>query len=258
MIHDYMLNLFKARPELTFHLTCYHNETIHHRKEDKDGKVTVSTETKRVNTWHERKNFMFVSSRDISGLFRLNSEAINENPGKYFVKLHLKLDVKRSGDGTENDYTMQRDYFFNTNRWRDQYMETSESTSLSGFNAYNLVAVGGEIPTYVNFGFYVLFTLLTVVELYKIYVNSFCISQNYTIVKEISSKRNLNANEFNSIFGGYTPEIKIRDQVLLRFDDPSQLPAQTVDFKIPDESEVNEARTNDNEPFIKNQKQMFY
>ena len=239
-IHSYMLGLFKSRPSLHFHVQCYHNETRHHTTRDKDGHTHHHTTTVRVNTWSESRLFNYMSSRDCSGLFRLDCEGIRDNPGKYFIKLHLKLDVRNSNDGTQTDYFLQRDHFYNTNRWRDSHMDTRESTTLSDFNEYNLVSIGNEKPPCVSLFYFVLLTFLGFVQFYKWYVESYCITQNYKIIKEISTRRNLNAHEFNPIFNEFMPQIIIKDQIILKFEDPSSLPFNSVQFSIPEANEVND------------------
>ena len=253
-IHSYMLSLFKERPTLSFHVTCYHHENRHHTTRDKDGKVTHHTERVRINTWSESRNFHYISSRDISGIFRLDCEAIRENPEKYFIKLNLNLDVRKSDDGTTNHYIHQRDSFYNSNRWRDTHMDTSENTNLSGFNEYNLVSIANEKPTCVNLCCFVLFTLIGFVQFYKWYVDSYCIKQEYTIVKEISSTRNLNAQEFHCNYAQFNPSIIIKTQVLLNLDDPSQLPVNSSPINdLPDANEVN----NQNNDIMTNQSSAF-
>lgn len=238
-IHAYMLSLFKERPRLTFSVTCYHYETRHHTTRDKDGHVRHHTERVRVITWSGSKDFYYLSSRDCSGLFRLDCEAIRDNPGKYFIKLHLKLDIKKSEDGTAQEYINQRDRFFNTNRWRDQHMDMHESTSLHGMGEYTLVSIGDGNPPCFSLPWFILFTLIGFVQFYKWYVDSYCIKQEYTIVKEISYYRNLNSYDFYDKFNALNPQIVIKDQVLLSFDDPSQLPTNPVPVEIPSSDEVN-------------------
>jgi hypothetical protein len=243
-IHAYMLSLFKERPRLTFSVTCYHFETRHHTTRDKDGHVRHHTERVRVTTWSGSKDFYYLSSRDCSGLFRLDCEAIRDNPGKYFIKLHLKLDVRKSDDGTAQEYMNQRDRFFNSNRWRDQHMDTHETTSLPGLGEYTLVSIGEGNPPCISLSWFLLFTFLGFVQFYKWYVDSYCIKQEYTIVKEISYYKNLNSYEFNNTFNNFNPQIVIKNQVLLHFDDPSQLPTSPIPIDLPSSEEVTNVTNN--------------
>ena len=240
-IHEYMLNLFKERPNLSFSVKCYHYETRQKKIKDKDGYTSYQTEQVKVFTHSETRDFHYMSSRDVSGLFRLDSQFVIETPNKHFVKLNLKLNVRKSEDGTKENYLHQRDSFYNSNRWRDHSMDTTESTSLNGFNEYNLVSIGNEMPSLVNLGFYLLFALLGFVEFYKIYVDSFCIEQQYTIIKEISSFRNLNAHLFQSNYAQFNPSIIFNSHVLLNFDDPSQLPINNLSYSdLPTVNEIDQ------------------
>jgi len=244
-IHNYMVGLFKTMPSLSYSVCCYHYETHHYTTTDKDGHVQHHSETRRHNTYNETRYFNYYSSRDRSGIFILDTQNIRDNPGKYFIKLHLKLNVMLSIDGTVEDYIRQRDTFYIMNRFRDTHMDTSEATNLPGFEEYNLVSVGEDRPSGVNCGMYVLFVFLGFIEFYKLYVDQFCIAQNFCISKEVSTRRNLNAPEYNKIYQTFDPSINIQNNIY-KFDDPSSLPINTnyVPENLPVLSEVESNQNN--------------
>ena len=235
-IHGYMLSLYKERPRLSFSVTCYHYETRHNHSRDAQGNERHTTKQVRVVTHSETRDFHYMSSRDVSGIFRLDSESVVVNPNKNFVKLNLKLNVRKSEDGTHDNYVEQRDRFFLSNRWRDVHMDTHESTYLNGFNEYNLVSIGDTIPISVNLCFFILSTFIGFAQFYKKYVDSFCVYQEYTVVKEISSFRNLNAQEFHCNYSQFNPSIVFNSVTILNFNDPSHIPinsAPYVEISIP-------------------------
>jgi hypothetical protein len=135
--------------------------------------------------------FVYKSFRDNSKLFKLDVENLNQIQNKYFIKLHLKLNIYPSNDGTQKDLEKERESYYLLNRLRDTHIETWETFSINNFTEYNLVSVSENTPFFVNWFFYIIFVFLGFVELYKQYLDTLCITQNFEISKEFSSKRNI-------------------------------------------------------------------
>ena len=59
---------FQTPPEIRFHCECYHYETRHHTRTNKDGKTEHYTTRERVTTYTETYSLPYYSERDVSGL----------------------------------------------------------------------------------------------------------------------------------------------------------------------------------------------
>jgi hypothetical protein len=186
------------------HVQCYHFETRTITERDAQGNTRFRTEQVRVNTHSASEKFYYQTWRDISGRFVLDTSGAQANEQKAFVKLHLKIDLQFANDGTALDYERQRESF----KWRnnrDTHQEYKEERSIEGFKEFNLVKVGDLKPKCFGLAFYILFMFLTVVEFYKVYVDKFCIDQEFTITKVVSSKGDLNRPELFATYQTLLP-----------------------------------------------------
>ena len=77
-------------------------------------------------------------------------------------------------------------------------------------------------------------------QLYKMYVGIFCISQTFTIKKVVSSRYDLNDEENNKKYGDNIPKLKIYDEEQINFD---EAPRNNVDvvYDLPNEEELEES-----------------
>ena len=153
----------------------------------------TKTVRKKVVTHRETVRFPYISSRDISGAFKLNCER-DQAMGKSYVKLELNHSIAFADNETQADYQNFKTNFYNRNRGRDQEMSFSENKYIPNFENYIFVCIRNVEPCGINVGLFVLFTIIPVVELYKSYVNSYCIDQTFTIKKVVSTRENLNNN----------------------------------------------------------------
>ena len=193
-IYGYMQSMFYTPVHKVMSVQCYHYETRHHTERDSNGNNHTRTETVRVNTHSASERFYYISWRDISGRFVLDTSGAMVNQKLAFVKLHLALDMIFAQDGTQQDYERQRELFKARNRW-DTHQDYSESLAMDGYNEFNLVRVSDYKPACFNMGWYFIFTLLLAVEFYKMYVDKFCIVQNFMVAKVVSSRRDLNSSQ---------------------------------------------------------------
>ena len=238
-IHSYMINLFKTKPKINYSVNCYHYETRTYTTTDNEGNTQTHTETIRVNTYSETQEFYFKSFKDTSGMFILDMDNVKLSPKNYYIKLHLTSTIYPSNDGTMDDYIRDRDNFYNINRCRDTHMDTHENKMIDGFNEFKLVSVGDKKPLCVNYGCYFIFILIGFSELYKSYVNHFCIAQNFNLSKEFSSRRDLTSPEFVETYFERQPSIRIQDEII-KVDDPTEIFGKNENNSnsIPDDSDV--------------------
>lgn len=243
-IHKHMENLYYTAPTLTFHAVCYHYRTHHYTERDSEGNVHHRTRTEKVITHSEYENFRFSSWRDISGCFLLDSEKFlrEENEKKIFIKLELDFKFDFADDISRYDYEMQKSHFKMRNIYRDVHMDYSESVDISGFTKYNLVRITNQQPACLNCAVFLLFTfIIPIIEIYKIYVNSYCIRQDYSIKKVVCTRYDLNApnSEYASIYKDNTPKLVIYGEETNFNNAPTDF---NKVYNLPTEEELNESK----------------
>jgi len=207
-----METLFYRRPEYHFYCNCYHYETYHYTTTDSEGNTHHHTRTDKVYTFRDHELFNFCSWRDTSGLFLLNTEENLRNKKKSYIKLELDLEFEFADDVTKWDFNRQKENMINRNKYRDTHMEFSQNIKLPGMDTYNFIKIGDKEPACLNCGAFLFFTfIIPVMELYKMYVESCSINQDYTIKKVVSSRYNLNTEEARQRFDPVMPKIVIYD-----------------------------------------------
>ena len=129
------------------------------------------------------------------------------------------------------------------NRILDTHFDFSENRYIPGVVEYNLVKITDEEPACINFGLFFLLTVLTFVELYKIYMNHFSLSQDFTIKKVISTSYDLNLGEF---LLKYQPVIPVLNLIKIQYTfKPSDYIYSNEKYPLPSKEEIEKAE-NDN------------
>ena len=235
-IHSFMGKLFYTPAFVDFHISCYHMVT--RRVRTKNG---YSTSRHRVTTYSETKTFQYMTWRDVSGPFNLNISGFAKDPKLGLVKLRLKYDLEFANDGTAIDFECQRQFFINRNKHRDVHYEFQQNNRFEGYNEFNLINIDNKPHPSINVWFHVLATFLNVVEFYKLYVESFCIRQEYKIIKLVSTRNNLNLQTVFEPYMERLPQIQILDNTV-QFNDPSMFSEVNA---VPDLPEMSELEKNE-------------
>ena len=220
--------LVQTRPVIQFYCECYHyvTKTVRYNPPRKGGgrrsggrksggrksggrkRSRTRTTVKKVVTHRETAIFPYYSCRDVSGLFQLKNSR-EEAMGKTYIKLELLEEINFADDVSYMDYENYRTNFYNRNRGRDQFMDYSETRKIPGLETYNFILIRDEEPCGVNMFLFIIFTIIPITELYKCYINSYCIDQKFSIRKLISTRYDLNKIEQYDIM---TPSINVPSQ----------------------------------------------
>ena len=131
--------------------------------------------------------FNYSFSQDISEPFVLNCDE-KKISKKYYIKLELNEDIGFADAGTVEDYQNQKNKFISENQNRDSYYDFFGDGCIPGIIPYNLISIKNEEPPCIYFFLFLILTILSFAELYKIYINIFCINQEFTIKKIISTR----------------------------------------------------------------------
>lgn len=203
-IYSYMEQMFYTPVHKVMHIQCYHYELRTVTTRDANGKTKTQLNRVRVNTRFATERYYYISWRDISGKFDLDVSGGMAQHERPFVKLHLLLAMSLAEDGTASDFHYQKRSFIARNNW-DTHYDFTERLELNGYNEHTLVKVTDFNPPCFNSFWFFLFTLLTVVEFYKIHMDKYCIVQDFNIVKVVSSRQDLNAPQYIQQYLTLTP-----------------------------------------------------
>ena len=210
-IYDKMKQLFNNPPLIKFVCECYHYETRTYTTYDGKGNSSTRTETVRVVTRVAQKYFNYYSSRDVSGLFKLNYDESSVT-NKYYVKLELLTEFSFADAITYSDFQKDKDEFYNDNLHYDTYMDFSIINTIDGLTSYNLINITDSNPCGMSAFWFIIFSLMGIVQLYKSYINSKCIYKSFTIRKIISSRYSLTTEECNIKYKRVDPCISFEDE----------------------------------------------
>ena len=118
--------------------------------------------------------------------------------GKVYIKLEVTPEINFADELSYMDYEYFRTDFYNRNRPRDQYMYYREDRIVPGLNNFIFVCIRDQEPRGINFCMFILFTIIPVTELYKCYVNSYCLDQKFKIRKLVSTRYDLNQDQYQT------------------------------------------------------------
>ena len=213
-MHQNMLRYFKAYPKIEFHGSCYHNEIRYYTTTDKLGRVHQHMKTKEITTFKPVYEMPYYSERDVSGHFYLNCDKAIARK-KAYIKLKLKEEINFADAISIMDYQNEIDKFYARNRPKDVYFEFTEKRFIPGFINHNLIKLGKNDPFLLNYFFFILSTLLTLSELYKLYFDYLCIFQRFTVRKLISTRYDLNQPIYQAKYQPLIPQINLIYQTFI-------------------------------------------
>ena len=207
-MYETMGKFFSAPPSIIFECQCYHHETVHYSTRDEKGNTHYETRTEKVVTYSETYNMPFYSARDVSGLFYLNCDEAYIKK-KLYIKLELKEEINFADAISYMDYQYYKEQFWKRNRFRDVYMDFNEKRKVNGLVHYNLIKIWENEPCIVSFGWFMIFTLLTLCEFYKLYINTFFVYQEFKIRKIVSTRYDLNDQENEEKYSQLVPRLNL-------------------------------------------------
>jgi hypothetical protein len=208
---DKMKQLFNTPPKIKFVVECYHYETRTYTTTDSKGNTTTRTQTVRVVTRVDSKFFDYYSSRDVSGLFRLNYDE-SAIANKFYVKLELLANIEFADAVTYDDYIREKDEIYQRNVGFDTYTDIFVYNIVEGLTSYNLINITDNNPCGMSIFWYIIFIFMGIVQLYKIYINSRCVYKSFTVRKLISSRYSLTTEESDIKYRKFNPSISFEEE----------------------------------------------
>ena len=205
-LNELLESLFKAQPNVSVYCECSHTESEYVSDGD-EGHYETST----VVSYSENVPIKYYSCRDVSGLFVLNVNEKNINK-KAYIKLELNTEINFADTVSykENEFVKMDLTIRNKNK--DRNFSIKELRSINGMRKHYFLRLQDKEPKCFHYMWFLLFTILTFAEFYKIYNNSICIYQNFTIRKFVSTRYDLSSDEYTEKYEKFNPQIKIMDQ----------------------------------------------
>ena len=234
-IYEKMGKLFQTPPEITFECECYHDSNEENNEAKPDGS-NAHVLRDSITTYKESYKLSYYTARDVSGLFNLNLGKSNLHK-KYYIQLELKEEINLADAITHYDYENEKSEFCKRNRYRDVFFRFKETKKIPGIEIYNLIQISSKELFMINLFWFSFFTILTFAEFYKLYVDSCCIYQIFTIKKLVSTRYGLNQPEYQESI----PKLDLISQQYQYEEDYYNYKNENYDLKIPTDEELEKA-----------------
>ena len=157
------------------------------------------------------EEFEYNYCRDISGMFELNFTNEELKNKKLYIMLKINYEIKFADNETEKAYNSKKKEFKEKIiRERGNIKSIEVEKELKEVKKYYKVKTNEEGSCFIDFCLYIIFTILTFSELYKLYINSKIIYEKFFIIKAVSINQNIeNLELYNSL----NPGLKFADKV---------------------------------------------
>ena len=200
IINEKMGDIYKTNPSISLVAECYHNE-------GRGGTGGGSSVT--VVSHKEEIPFNYTFCRDVSGNFNLNINKDNYKY-KYYIILNIVYEVIFDDDSLFNDYNTIKNEIIERNKNKDKYFKYFDNIKLKEINNFMMINLQKKEPCFVGYFWNVIFNILSLASLYKLYIWLISISQTVTIRKIIS--RGNNNLPFDEKYDIYNPRLQFLDK----------------------------------------------
>ena len=154
-------------------------------------------------------NFPYYCSRDVSGLLELDilKDSLKD---KAFVALNIEYEINFADELSFMDYENFRNDFYDICFKKTNNISYSEKRFIvPKFKNFTLIRIGDKDPCSVNIFLFILFTIIPVAEFYICYIYSFFTTKTFVIRKLISTRYDLNQEQYQI----FNPYVKFLDQI---------------------------------------------
>ena len=196
IINEKMGDIYKTNPSISLVVESYHFG---------GGEGNVKQVSHK-----EEKPFNYDFCRDISGNFKLNINKDNYKY-KYYAKLKIIHEIIFDDDLLFNEYNTIKKEIIDRNKNRDKYFEYIDNIELKGINNLMMVKLDDKEPWFVGCFWFVIFNILSLASLYRLYIWIISIEQTVTI-KKLITKRNNNL-PYDERYNIYNPSLQFLDKI---------------------------------------------
>ena len=186
-IRSKIFSLFQSKPEISFQLKSSNNEI--------------------------KDNFVFRSFRDISGLLYIKHNGIFK---KNYIILEIKEQIIFADQETIDSYYQEIERKIDELKCNNnEKVELFEEKKIRDVQKYYVLREQAKDSLLINKFWFYFFLFLSLVELYKIYINCKFIKKSFTLRKVISKSNDLNEdNKFNIFY----PKLALFNQTVEKYD----------------------------------------
>lgn len=199
-IYDIMKEYFKAAPRIELKTESYHMTSSGGKRKSRH----------RVVTYTYKEDFKYYSFKDVSGLFLLD---IPNSSSIHYIQLQIINEINFADAISFADYRQRKIDIYNENKNRDTCISYIEQRTYENYKRFNLIKLDGGDICFFQRWIYVIFVLLTFGWVYDIIFNSFCIQQNFTVRKLVSTRYNLLDEEHSVQYNSLKPTLSIKSNV---------------------------------------------
>ena len=244
-IYNKLKEVFSSAPTIKLSCTCYHFERHLEERRDKNGHIITEEVERKIITYDGSEYFPYYSFRDISGLFKidLNSDIFKN---KNYIQLNLDTIISFADAISYSDYQTFKNNFIYQNRPRDDKMDFREDFCIPNLSKINLIKIKDDEPFYVNFLIFLLCVIFTMGIPYQLLLDNISIVGKFQIKKIISTRYNLNSEEYNNIYGQSVPSIKLGKNEFNFIPEDYGNVDQNMEVDLPTLEEIEKAKVYEN------------
>lgn len=225
-LYEEIGKLFKTPPVINMRINCYH----YYSQKKRYRNVIYS----------EHLDLPYYSCKDVSGLFHLNLEKVDEKK-KRFIKLNLIDEINFADAISYSDYKVQKEFLIEKNKNKTRYLAFSETRYIPDMKYLVLTKIGTNDPLFFGKGWFIFSIILTLGQFYGLYIKSLCISQTFKIRKIVSTRYNLLEEQYNQQYDQLMPLIKLPGQQFNYQKIDTGFCSTNFQPKLPSEEEIKQA-----------------
>ena len=202
-IKSAMDHWIKLKPDISVEWDCYHYEKIRYTDTDSEGRKHRRTETEKISEDHGTYKFDIYSCRDISGKFTLETNSCLNS----YVLVHLSSSVKFADKETVSDFNKELERIRSFSK-KDKNFDLKEEKKLNFLSKNQMLLTNKCCCCFINECVFVLFTIICLVEFYKIFFYFMGSEKDFTVKKAVSTRKDLSDNEYNDKYDKENPSIE--------------------------------------------------
>ena len=128
-------------------------------------------------------------------------------------------------------------------------MDFYRKDDIDGFTSYNLINITDKNPCGMSCFWFIFFTLIGIVQIYKSYIDSRCTHKSFTIKKIISTRYNLSTVECDIKYKNCDPVISYDKEVIQIPSDEFRFTYNSFKLDLPTQEEIDLAKQHSNNVF---------
>jgi len=202
-IKNKMRHWMQLKPDISIEWDCYHYETQRFTETDSNGREHKTTETVEVSSDRGTYDFNYFSCRDISGKFTLESNSCLNS----YIFLNITSNVEFADQETIEDYHKELNRIRSYSS-KDDHFDLKEIKTISLLSENQIILTNKCCCCFLNICIFIVFILIGLGEIYKIFFYCMGSVKYFTVKKAISTRKDLGENEYSEKYYMQNPSIE--------------------------------------------------